>query len=121
MPQDKSDNITDTSREILKFLNGKGEVNYKDLSHIMDCSKSARNNDFIQELRGAGYIKCSIDTNPFGSSPEKATCKITINGKAYLDAIKKDSFRFWLPNVLSIAAISIALISLIVSVIAIFR
>lgn len=113
--------LDNTSVKILKLLKSKGSLPLKTMEKyigsrhaIMDNLKLLEESKYIFNLRGDTPYTLNDDGTIGQLVVVEDVYKLTPLGKAYLESISRDRFRFWIP-------IAISAIALVVSVIALYK
>lgn len=109
-----------TSIKILKLLKSKGSLSLKDIEQITSFSRHSITDNletletgkYIINLRDDEVNMLDDDGNIVRLKVAADIYKLMPHGKAYLESIFKDKFRFWFPVTLSIIALVISVIAL---------
>ena len=111
-----------TSVRILKLLKSKGSLTLKEIEEhtysrhaIMDNIKLLEDNDYILNLRGDAPFVLNDDGSIEQFKFTVDVYKLMPLGKAHLEYVSKDRFRFWLPIIISAIALVISAIALVAS------
>jgi hypothetical protein len=111
IPLSDFSNVHLTRKEIklLKIFKNTDQINTADNLEIYEPLFYHK---FIESIGPVITESAGVATG-IGKSPK---CKITRTGHEYLNYLKKDSRRFWIPTWISIVALIVAIAAIIVSV-----
>lgn len=101
--------LTKKSRKILRFAHTVDKISIETVTPI--CSDPKKTKDMLVYLTNLGFLK-EITQNHFSARypVEIGEYQITPHGEAYLENIRFERFRFWIPIIISLIMSAAALI-----------
>lgn len=98
--------------ELLKQLNTTASIPFSDISQ-RDIAKF----DYLVSLGYAEWelTSCGVNYNGIKHKPEKISISIHPGGKAFLDYLAKDNFRFRITHTISVLALITAIAAIVLS------
>ena len=98
--------------ELLKQLNTTASIPFSDISQ-----RDIAEFDYLVSLGYAEWelTSCGVNYNGIKHKPEKISISIHPGGKAFLDYLAKDNFRFRSPHTISVLALITAIAAIVLS------